>query len=65
VDIGWDGKLQEDAKCIFEMEFEDTAEFEDDDEKYYSMVSGSSLILVVHCPFFKGCSSRGLVREMI
>jgi hypothetical protein len=47
------------------MEFEDTAEFEDDDEKYYSMVSGSSLILVVHCPFFKGCSSRGLVREMI
>jgi RNA polymerase I-specific transcription initiation factor RRN3 len=37
VDIGWDGKLQEDAKCIFEMEFEDTAEFEDDDEKYYNM----------------------------
>ncbi|MCI33950.1 RNA polymerase I-specific transcription initiation factor RRN3, partial [Trifolium medium] len=35
--IGWDGKLQEDAKCIFEMDLEDIAEFEDDDEKHHSM----------------------------
>ncbi|GAU41595.1 hypothetical protein TSUD_196640 [Trifolium subterraneum] len=37
--IGWDGKLQEDAKCIFEMELEDIAEIEDDDddEKHHSM----------------------------
>ncbi|RHN42615.1 hypothetical protein MtrunA17_Chr8g0378781 [Medicago truncatula] len=38
VEIGWDGKIQEDAKSIFEMEFEENAEFEDDGEKYYSMV---------------------------
>ncbi|CAI8614564.1 unnamed protein product [Vicia faba] len=45
VEIGWDGKMQEDAKCIFEMElFEDIAEFADDDEKYYSSMCASELL---------------------
>ncbi|KEH32236.1 transcription initiation factor ia protein, putative [Medicago truncatula] len=33
VKIGWDGKMQDDAKCVFEMNLEDIAEFADDDEK--------------------------------
>lgn len=31
VEIGWDGILQEDGKCIFEMELEDFTEFGDDE----------------------------------
>ncbi|KAI5425972.1 RNA polymerase I-specific transcription initiation factor rrn3 [Lathyrus oleraceus] len=45
VEIGWDGKMHEDAKCIFEMElFEDIPEFADDDEKYYSSMCASELL---------------------
>ncbi|CAI8600411.1 unnamed protein product [Vicia faba] len=38
VEIGLDGKIHEDAKCIFEMELEDIINFAaDDDENYNSM----------------------------
>ena len=46
MEIGWDGKIQEDAKCIFAMELQDFADFEDDDEKYYSMVWSNIMLSI-------------------
>lgn len=37
VGIGWDGNLQEDVKCIFELELEEIAEFADEDENIFNM----------------------------
>ncbi|CAJ2634493.1 unnamed protein product [Trifolium pratense] len=44
VEIDWDGKLQEDAKCIFQMDLGDIAEFEDDDEEHSSKCATEFLI---------------------
>ncbi|XP_058731125.1 RNA polymerase I-specific transcription initiation factor rrn3-like [Vicia villosa] len=43
VEIGLDGQMHEDVKCIFEMELEDFIEFADDDEEYNSMCASELL----------------------
>ena len=51
MEIGLDGKIHEDAKCIFEMELEDIVNFAaDDDENYNSMV-WSNIIIVLKYMF--------------
>ncbi|CAL5214648.1 unnamed protein product [Lathyrus oleraceus] len=43
VEIGLDGNMHADAKCIFEMELEDIVKFADDDENYDSMCASELL----------------------
>lgn len=80
VEIGWDGKLQEDAKCIFAMEIQDFADFEDDDEKYYSMCTTELLnrnnlqgnqvaekldsLIVLTFLHLESCQSKGRLAEV-
>lgn len=50
--IGWDGNLQEDVKCIFELELEEIAEFADEDENIFNMVWSHIIYLFkVHIAF--------------
>ncbi|KAL5075707.1 hypothetical protein RYX36_014691 [Vicia faba] len=57
VEIGWGGKMHEDAICIFEMELsKDMDEFADDDEKYYSsMVWSQGIVGLEIFPFSHIC----------
>ena len=80
VEIGWDGKIQGDAKGIFEMELDTIAECAEDDEKYYSMCTAELLnrtdlpdnkvvekldgIIVLTLLHLESCQSSGRLAEV-